>query len=178
MDTSKLHSVIVNALVYRDGKILVSQRSFEEKHEPGKWTIPGGKIEKTPGDVFGVIESTAAREVEEETGVEVAEDAGIIVSNNTFIRSDGTHVIAIMVLVPWVNGEPEAKEDTIAVDWVGPHNYQEKEYAPNVKGYLEAAFERMEGWTIEELDESGSFETTEEIVKMKRKINEIIIKRA
>ena len=41
---NKIYSVLVNAVIEKDGKILLSQRSLEEAHEPGKWTIPGGKV--------------------------------------------------------------------------------------------------------------------------------------
>src|SRR5690554_1333269 len=91
----KLHSVIVNAVIFDGDKVLVSQRSFEEAHEPGKWTIPGGKIDRTEGDVFNIIEDTLAREVMEETGVEIEKEVQMI-TNNTFIRSNGQHVIAMV----------------------------------------------------------------------------------
>lgn len=140
IDLSKLHSVIVNAVVEKEGKILVSQRSFEEAHEPGKWTIPGGKIEKTEGDVFNIVEKTCAREVEEETGVEIKEDAYLI-TNNTFIRSNGQHVIALICLCHWAAGEAQALEDTIGVKWISEDEIDSLEFAPNVKGYIQKGFE-------------------------------------
>ena len=97
IDISKLHSVIVNAVVNKDGKILISQRSFDEGHEGGKWTIPGGKIDKTEGNIFNIVEKTCAREVEEETGIKIKENIQLI-TNNTFIRSNGQHVIALICL--------------------------------------------------------------------------------
>ena len=41
------YTVLVNAVVVKDGKILLSQRSWEDEHGAGKWTIPGGKLEAT-----------------------------------------------------------------------------------------------------------------------------------
>ncbi len=140
IDISKLHSVIVNAVVEKDGKILVSQRSFEEAHEPGKWTIPGGKVDKTEGDVFNIVEKTCAREVEEETGVIIKEDAHLI-TNNTFIRSNGQHVIALICLCHWSSGEAQALEDTIGVKWISENEIDSIEFAPNVKGYIKKGFE-------------------------------------
>ena len=48
------------------GRILVSQRALDSKAYPGKWQIPGGKVE--PGE-----EGLAAlkREVKEETNLEI-----------------------------------------------------------------------------------------------------------
>ena len=139
-DISKLHSVIVNAVVEKDGKILVSQRSFEEAHEPGKWTIPGGKIDKTEGDVFNIVEKTCGREVEEETGVEIKEDIQLI-TNNTFIRSNGQHVIALVCLCHWRSGEAQALEDTIGIKWISEDEIDSLDFAPNVKGYIQKGFE-------------------------------------
>jgi len=142
IDTSKLHSVIVNALVVKDSKILVSQRSFEEAHEPGKWTIPGGKIEKTDGDVFNIVEKTCAREVEEETGVIIGPNIELVV-NNTFIRSNGQHVIALVCLCHWLSGEPQALEDTIGVKWISQADLDSLQFAPNVQDYLQEGFKQI-----------------------------------
>jgi len=142
IDVSKLHSVIVNAVVEKDGKILVSQRSFEEAHEPGKWTIPGGKIEKTEGDVFNIVEKTCAREVEEETGVTIKDDVHLL-TNNTFIRSNGQHVIALICLCHWESGEARALEDTIDIKWISKSEIDSFEFAPNVKGYIQKGFEAL-----------------------------------
>lgn len=83
--TDKTHLVLVNAVVEKDGKILVSKRSFEETHQPGSWTVPGRKVEKTSGDVWNIIEKILKAEVMEETGVEITENAQLL-TKNTFIR--------------------------------------------------------------------------------------------
>ncbi len=70
-----LHSVLVNGVVFKDNTVLVAQRSWEEKHAPGCWTIPGGKVEETPGDVFNIVEETLQREIAEETGVTIVRRA-------------------------------------------------------------------------------------------------------
>jgi len=139
----KLHSVIVNAVVEKEGKILLSQRSFEEKHEPGKWTVPGGKIEITEGDVFNIIEKTLAREAEEETGIKIKKEVDLI-ANNTFIRSDGTHVIALIFLCHYASGRAKALEDTIAVKWIKKEEIDKYQFPPNVKGYIELGFKEMQ----------------------------------
>src|SRR3989344_4095659 len=69
--TDKTHLILVNGVVFRGNKVLVSQRSWEELHEPGKWTIPGGKVEKTKGGIFKIIEKTLKDEVKEETGEDI-----------------------------------------------------------------------------------------------------------
>ena len=72
---NKLHVVLVNGAVFRNGKVLVSQRSWKETHMPGKWTIPGGKVEKTKGGVYRVIEKTLKKEIKEEVGITIRQGA-------------------------------------------------------------------------------------------------------
>lgn len=136
----KLHSVIVNAVIFDGDKVLVSQRSFEEAHEPGKWTIPGGKIDRTEGDVFNIIEDTLAREVMEETGVEIEKEVQMI-TNNTFIRSNGQHVIAMVFKCKYKSGEAKPLEDTIDCKWVTKDEVEKMEFPPNVQNYILKGFE-------------------------------------
>ncbi|MDE2144953.1 MAG: NUDIX domain-containing protein [Patescibacteria group bacterium] len=135
----KLYSIIVNGVVFKGDKVLVSQRSWEEEHEPGKWTIPGGKIDRTEGDVFNIIEKTLAREIMEETGVETERDVKLI-TNNTFIRSDGQHVIALVFKCEYKFGEAKALEDTIDCKWATLEEVKDMEFPPNVKEYILKGF--------------------------------------
>jgi len=137
-----LHSIIVNAVIEKDGKILISQRSFEEKHEPGKWTIPGGKVEVTKGDVFHILEKTLAQEVEEEVGIKISANVELL-TNNTFIRSDGTHVVALMFLCHYESGEAKPLEDTLDVRWIAENELSNYDFSPNVQGYIKLAFEKI-----------------------------------
>lgn len=141
----KTHLILVNAVVFKGDKVLVSQRSWDEPHEPGKWTIPGGKVERTGGDVFNVIEKTLKSEVLEETGVEI-EDSVELITNNTFIRSTGQHVVAIIFKCVYKSGEAKPLEDTIDCKWASLEEIKGMEFPPNVKGYIEEGFKmgRME----------------------------------
>lgn len=138
-----LHSILVNAAVFKDDKVLISQRSWEESHEPGKWTIPGGKVERMEEETFSVLEKTVAREVKEETGVEVESQMQLIV-NNTFIRSsDNQHVVVLVFKCKYKAGEAKPLEDTIDCKWVTKEELDNLEFPPNVKGYIEKAFETV-----------------------------------
>ncbi len=138
----KSHHVIVNAVVEKEGKILVSQRSFEEAHEPGKWTIPGGKVDRTEGNVWNILEQTCSREVMEETGVEITDQIELL-ANNTFIHSSGKHAIALVFLCHWKAGKATALEDTIAIKWITEEELDSLEFAPNVKIYISRGFEYL-----------------------------------
>ncbi len=136
------HIVLVNAVVEKDGRILVSRRGLKESHEPGKWSIPGGKVERTEGNVWNIIEKTLHREVLEETGIEIGDDVEVL-GNNTFIRSTGHHVVAIIFLCHWESGEARALEDTMDVKWISEKDIENFEYPPNVKTYIEKGFKAL-----------------------------------
>ncbi len=134
------HIVLVNAVVEKDGRILISRRSFGESHEPGRWSIPGGKVDRTEGNVWNIIEKTLHREILEETGIEINNDV-VLLSNNTFIRSTGHHVIMLLFLCHWKSGEARPLEDTIDIKWISEEDINDFEYPPNVKAYIKKGFE-------------------------------------
>lgn len=140
--TDKTHLILINAVVEKNGKILVSQRSFEETHEPGKWTIPGGKVERTTGDVWNIIEETLKKEVFEETGVKISDKAQLL-TNNTFIRSTGQHVVALIFLCHWKSGRAKALEDTIDTKWITEKELKKMKFAPNVDIYIQNGFDSL-----------------------------------
>jgi len=59
---------VAAALVFRDGKILITQR-HQDAHLGGLWEFPGGKRE--PGETFA---QCLVREIREELGVEISVD--------------------------------------------------------------------------------------------------------
>jgi len=133
------HLILVNALVEKDGKLLISRRSLNETHEPGKWTIPGGKVDETSGNVWNIIEETLAKEVLEETGVKISDDVSLI-ANNTFIRTTGHHVVVLIFLCHWESGQAMALEDTTDVRWITEKDLDNLKYPPNVRTYLAKGF--------------------------------------
>ena len=80
METKKLFKVVITAIVVKDGKFLVMQRSPNEKKFPSRWTVPGGKLttddythlpKDTPDYWYNVLEFALRREVKEEAGIEI-----------------------------------------------------------------------------------------------------------
>lgn len=136
---NKTHLILVNGVVFDGDKVLVSQRSWDEPHEPGRWTIPGGKVERTTSEEFHVIEKTLSREILEETGVEI-EDKVQLVTNNTFLRSTGQHVVALVFKCFYKSGEAKPLEDTIDCKWATLNEIKDMEFPQNVKEYILEAF--------------------------------------
>ncbi|MDO8659978.1 MAG: NUDIX domain-containing protein [Candidatus Parcubacteria bacterium] len=80
-DKNKLHYVAVTGiLVNKEGKFLIAKRAEWEKAYPGRWTVPGGKLEvldyalkqkDTPSQWYNILENVLKREILEEVGIEI-----------------------------------------------------------------------------------------------------------
>lgn len=141
----KSYSVLVNVIIEKEGKILISQRGLEEDHEPGKWTIPGGTLEKT-GTFFNALEEVARREALEETGVEIKDEMHLLINNTFNHDKDNLLVIAVVFLCHYKSGEARPLEDTINVKWITEEEVDNFQFPhPNVKSYILKGFEALKG---------------------------------
>ncbi|MDD5012215.1 MAG: NUDIX domain-containing protein [Candidatus Nanoarchaeia archaeon] len=80
-DKNLIHyAVVTGILMNKDGKFLVVKRADWEKAFPGRWTVPGGKLEvldyalrdkDTPHHWYNIFENLLKREVSEEVGIEI-----------------------------------------------------------------------------------------------------------
>ena len=139
----KKYSVIVNGVVIKDNKILLAQRSVKEKHVPGHWSPPGGKLEEN-GTVWQALEKTVKREILEETGVEVEDEMHLLVNNTFNHEEDDLLVISNVFLCQYKSGEPKPLEDTTAVAWISENEIDDYEFThQNVKNYIIKAFEYL-----------------------------------
>lgn len=75
-------------LIDENGKILILKRSTDSKTNPGKWELPGGKVDQ--GESF---DQALIREVFEETELKISLDhvVGVCEQNLPFIRA--IHII-------------------------------------------------------------------------------------
>ena len=134
-EKNKLYSVLVNAVVEKDGKILISQRGLDEDHEPGKWTVPGGTLEQTERS-FNVLE---------ETGIEVEDEMHLLINNTFKHDKDCLLVVAIIFLCRYKSGEATPLEDTINVRWITKEEIDNYEFPhPNVRSYVVKGFKFLE----------------------------------
>ena len=139
----KKYSVIVNGVIVKDNKILLTQRSTKEKHVPGRWSPPGGKLEES-GTVWQALEKAVKREVLEETGIEVEDEMHLLVNNTFNHEEDDLLVISNVFLCKYKSGEPKPLEDTVAVAWIGENEIDDYEFThQNVKNYIIKAFEYL-----------------------------------
>ena len=76
----KHYIVVTGILLNSEGKFLIVKRADWEKAFPGRWTVPGGKLEildyvlrekDTPHHWYNIFEDLLKREVMEEVGLEI-----------------------------------------------------------------------------------------------------------
>lgn len=94
-DKNQMHYVVVTGILIKDGKYLIVKRADWEKAFPGRWTVPGGKLEvldyalrekDTAHHWYNIFEDLLHREVMEETGLKI-DNIGYITSM-VYIRPD------------------------------------------------------------------------------------------
>lgn len=117
------HTFIVNSSVFvvnEQNQVLLVQRSMDEDVSPGKWGIPGGKLDNTDDS----LEDGLKREVMEEVGIEISDVqlfeshlAVTEVSNRQYSVFTAKHA----------SGESKALEDTAAAGWFSLEGIPPKE---------------------------------------------------
>ena len=139
---NKLFYFVANAVVYResDGRCLILKRSPEEKVHPGKYCVPGGKLEwseldptkptRLNGDVLDyedTVEKLLAREVLEEAGIEIYPNLTYM-NSVAFIRPDGIPVVLVKFAVRYKSGEVKPdKNDFSDFAWVNAEEVKKYE---------------------------------------------------
>jgi 8-oxo-dGTP diphosphatase len=134
------HIIFAGGFVFKDGMLLLGQRSMDEGHLPGYWAVPGGKVELSNGTVWNIIENTVIDEVLEETGVVISENMQMF-SNNSFTRTDGQPVIAMNFICKYTSGTPKPLDGTTAVKWVSEPELDSLLIEANTLHQMHMAFE-------------------------------------
>ncbi len=122
----RLHEVVITGIVVKDGKYLITRRSVDKKRFPGRWVVPGGKLEiedysSLPKDTmfywYNVLEKVLRREIREEVGIEI-KNIEYITSLAT-VHSDGNPSLVISCMADYASGEIKLQEgETDKFAWV------------------------------------------------------------
>lgn len=102
----------IGVMIQNDrGEVLLGLRNAS--HGAGEWSFPGGHLE------FGeTVFGTAAREVKEETGLDIREFELISVCDEMrYIETDGKHYLNVSVLGRYAGGEPRVMEPDKCDRW-------------------------------------------------------------
>jgi ADP-ribose pyrophosphatase YjhB (NUDIX family) len=112
----------VAVLVMREGRVLLGKRGPGTR-EPGKWSFPAGFVERGER-----VESAAAREAREETGLDV-----IIGDLIGLFSSEGEPVVLAVYAASAARGEPVAGDDLTEVGWFDPAALPELAFPRDVR---------------------------------------------
>jgi len=154
--SDKLFYVVVTLIPYRmsDGRVLLLKRADTEKVHPGKWGIPGGKLEwqdidlENPDEMNGIVKDyhhilfeLASRETAEESGLNIQNDMRFVTSK-VFIRPDGIPVVLLQFTAPVdENGKEVVLEEGAFTDhaWVNQEEIQEYDCIKGIKEEVASA---------------------------------------
>jgi len=118
------HIVAITGIIVKEGKYLITQRSFNKKAFPGKWTLPGGGLEVSdyldiPKDTsehwYRVLEKALRREIFEEVGLKVGEITYL--TNLAFLKKEEPCLV-ISMFAPYQGGEVVLNDESIDYRWV------------------------------------------------------------
>ncbi len=124
MNSESQHVVAITAILERGGKFLIIKRLATEKRFPGKWTVPGGRLEvsdyknlpkDTPDSWYNVLERCLRREVKEEVGLDI--DRITYITSIAHIDAVGTPILVISCAAEALSGEV-VLADADAFVWV------------------------------------------------------------
>ena len=124
-DKNKVHYIVVTGILIRDGKYLIVKRADWEKAFPGRWTVPGGKMEvldyalrekDTEHHWYNVCEDLLKREVMEEVGLDLENIS--YVTSMVYIRPDGIPCLIISLFAETKKGDIKLCNALTEYAWV------------------------------------------------------------
>ena len=127
MNEKKLFKVVITAIVVKDNRYLILQRSSNEKKFPNRWTVPGGKLttedyvhleKDTPYYWYNVLERTLRREVKEEAGIEIKNIRYVTSLADYYENEEPTLVISC--LADYAGSEVILDSSMSDYKWVNP----------------------------------------------------------
>ena len=152
----KLFYFVANVVIFResDGRCLVLKRSEREKVHPGKYAMPGGKLEwkdmdlahptRMNGDVIdfeNAVEDLVARETREEAGIEI-EKKLYYINSVAFVRPDGIPVILVKFAVKHKSGGVTLNpHDFSDFAWVNEKEIENFDYIKGIDEEIKSAIE-------------------------------------
>ena len=148
----KLFYFVANVVVYResDRRCLILKRDEREKVHPGKYAVPGGKLEwadmditkptRMNGDVIdfeNAVEDLVKREVKEEAGVEIEHHLQYI-NSVAFVRPDETPVILVKFAAKYKTGDVKLEKGAFTdYKWVNAEEIKRFDCIQGIKEEVE-----------------------------------------
>jgi 8-oxo-dGTP diphosphatase len=135
---NKPMGVAGKAVVRRDGRILLLQRSLKSHFDPGRWELPGGKI-----DYGENLVDALQREVQEEVGLVIK--VGRPFKTWHFMK-EPFWVTGVTFLCDYVSGEVNLSSEHADSVWIDPKGYGDYALSTSmeeqIRSYLELDMEK------------------------------------
>ena len=156
LNPDKAHYVVATVIIVKDGRYLITKRADWEKAFPGKWTVPGGKLEVSDyskrkqdtnaGQWYNVLETLAEREVFEETGLKIKNIKYLV--SLTFIRPDGIPTLVISLYADYDSGHVVLSKDMTDFKWVSLEEAKSYDLIDGIWEELEMLDKHLKGEKI------------------------------
>jgi 8-oxo-dGTP diphosphatase len=118
------------AVIRKNGKILLLQRSLDSDYEPGLWEFPGGKISYGEALIEGL-----QREVAEETGLLIR--VGPPIDTWNFLK-EPFWVTGVTFCSDFIKGDVKLSDEHCAFKWIDPTDYQSLPLSFSVEQQIKA----------------------------------------
>ena len=109
--------VVVKGMIIDKDKALIVRRSLTDDRNPGRWTIPGGHLERGES-----IDHAALREIREEVGLQVKLIK--VHALNAFIGEKGEQLITITFLCKPLTNKVTLNHELHEFKWIAYKDYQ------------------------------------------------------
>lgn len=130
----------VSAAIVRDGQVLIVRRGRPPAQ--GIYTLPGGAVEA--GET---LEDAVAREVFEETGLEI-EPVVLAGHNEVIIRDDDDqverHFVILCFAARWIAGTPEISDEIAEARWIDPDELDELRTTDGLREIIDSAIDLLD----------------------------------
>ena len=153
---NKLFYFVANVVIYResDKRCLILKRSQKEKVHPGRYCVPGGKLEwedmdlakptRLNGDVLDYedsVEDLLIREAKEEAGVDIDKNL-VYINSVAFVRPDEIPVVLVKFAAKYLGGQVKPEEHAfVDFAWVNAEEVKKYECIDGVKEEVKQTIE-------------------------------------
>jgi 8-oxo-dGTP diphosphatase len=146
----ELHRIAITAIIYKDGRYLITKRASTEVAFPNLWTVPGGGLNiddyintppTHPNQWYFALERTLRQEVREEVNLEIGKPEYLL--DIALVRPDKTPVVVLSFFAPYASGEVKLDEDATDFVWVTLDEARNYELIPGIFEEIEMVDKRL-----------------------------------